>query len=91
MIKNQGGFLTNLDINTNHSFLASTGVELIKAIKLIESFSGGFIQEIASRRLRITTPLTFGGPNAGKYGPDITPYLDTFHAVLDMRNVCLQR
>ena len=80
MIKNQGGFLTNLDINTNHSFLASTGVELIKAIKLIKSFSGGFIQEIASRRLRITTPLTFGGP-----------YFDTFHAVLDMRNVCLQR
>ena len=21
------------------------------------------------------------GPNAGKYGPEITPYLDTFHAV----------
>ena len=21
-------------------------------------------------------------PNAGKYGPEITPYLDTFHAVL---------
>ena len=22
------------------------------------------------------------GPNTGKYGPEITPYLDTFHAVL---------
>ena len=21
-------------------------------------------------------------PNAGKYGPEITPYLDTFHAVV---------
>ena len=21
------------------------------------------------------------GPNTGKYGPEITPYLDTFHAV----------
>ena len=68
MIKNQGGFLTNLDINTNHSFLASTGVELIKVIKLIESCSGGFIQEIASRRLRITTPLTLGGPYFPAFG-----------------------
>ena len=25
------------------------------------------------------------GPNIGKYGPEITPYLDTFHAVLDLR------
>ena len=23
----------------------------------------------------------FSGPNAGKYGPEKTPYLDTFHAV----------
>ena len=22
------------------------------------------------------------GPNTGKYGPEITPYLDTFHAVI---------
>ena len=22
------------------------------------------------------------GPNTGKYGPEITPYLDTFHAVV---------
>ena len=21
------------------------------------------------------------GPNTGKYGPEVTPYLDTFHAV----------
>ena len=24
----------------------------------------------------------FSGPNAGKYGPEKTPYLDTFHALL---------
>ena len=23
------------------------------------------------------------GPNTGKYGPEITPYLDTFHAVVE--------
>ena len=23
----------------------------------------------------------FSGPNTGKYGPEKTPYLDTFHAV----------
>ena len=23
------------------------------------------------------------GPNSGKYGPEITPYLDTFHGVYD--------
>ena len=25
------------------------------------------------------------GLNAGKYRPDITPYLDTFHAMLEIR------
>ena len=24
----------------------------------------------------------FSGPNAGKYGPEKTPHLDTFHALL---------
>ena len=24
-------------------------------------------------------------PNTGKYGPEITPYLDTFHVVLDLQ------
>ena len=27
--------------------------------------------------------LSVFSPNTGKYGPDITPYLDTSHAVLD--------
>ena len=31
------------------------------------------------------------GPNTGKYGPQKTPYLDTFHAVIDlfMSNICI--
>ena len=32
--------------------------------------------------IRRDTPyLSVFGPNAGKYGPEKTPYLDTFHAV----------
>ena len=33
--------------------------------------------------LREKCPNTefFSGPNTGKYGPEKTPYLDTFHAV----------
>ena len=26
----------------------------------------------------------FSGPNTGKYGPETTPYLDTFHQVEDI-------
>ena len=26
-------------------------------------------------------------PNAGKYGPEITPYLDTYHAVVYLRTI----
>ena len=29
-----------------------------------------------------TQHLSVFRPNTGKYGPEITPYLDTFHAVL---------
>ena len=29
----------------------------------------------------------FSAPNAGKYGPEKTPYLDTFHAVKDMSKI----
>ena len=45
--------------------------------------------------------LSVFNPNAGKYGPEITPYLDTFHAVnissnqamlkYNMRNTFLQK
>ena len=27
-------------------------------------------------------------PNTGKYGPEITPYLDTFHAALCLQWIC---
>ena len=30
------------------------------------------------------------GPNTGKYGPEITPYLDTFHAVVVILIAILQ-
>ena len=30
---------------------------------------------------RATPYLSVFSPNTGKYGPEITPYLDTFHAV----------
>ena len=29
--------------------------------------------------------LSVFSPDAGKYGPEITPYLDTFHAVVNQR------
>ena len=36
-------------------------------------------QEIALRK--VSKYGLFSGPNAGKHGPKITPYLDTFHTV----------
>ena len=35
---------------------------------------------------RGTEYLSVFSPNAGKYGPEKTPYLDTFHAVYDLTN-----
>ena len=29
----------------------------------------------------LNTEISVFSPNTGKYGPEITPYLDTFHAV----------
>ena len=34
-----------------------------------------------------TLYLSVFSPNAGKYGPEITPYLDTFHAMLILENI----
>ena len=38
----------------------------------------------ANNSLREKCPKNgvFSGPNTGKYGPEKTPYLDTFHAVI---------
>ena len=30
-------------------------------------------------------------PNAEKYGPEITPYLDTFHAVITLWSQAIKR
>ena len=35
----------------------------------------------SDRILRFTTEISVFSPNIGKYGPQITPFLDTFHAV----------
>ena len=42
----------------------------------------GKIRTPYSLRIRENTDSVFT-PNTGKYGPEKTPYLDTFHAVLD--------
>ena len=36
----------------------------------------------SDRILRFTTEISVFSPNIGKYGPQITPFLDTFHAVI---------
>ena len=46
----------------------------------IRSFSGPYFPVFLVRILSVFSP------NAGKYGPEKTPYLDTFHAV-DARNI----
>ena len=30
---------------------------------------------------KVSKYFVISGPNTGKYGPEITPYLDTFHVV----------
>ena len=39
---------------------------------------------------QIRTSIVFI-PNAGKYGPEITPYLDTFHVVKGRNHQCYQK
>ena len=47
---------------------------------------------VISAASKVTKYIVFSGPyflvlspNTGKYGPEKTPYLDTFHAVLENR------
>ena len=47
----------------------------------IRSFSGPYFPAFGLNR-RDTSHLSVFSPNAGKYGQEKTPYLDTFHAVL---------
>ena len=37
-----------------------------------------------SVQTQISEYLSVFSPNTGKYGPEITPYLDTFHTVKDI-------
>ena len=43
-------------------------------------FSGPYFPAFGLNAERYEVSLVFS-PNAGKYGPEKTPYLDTFHAV----------
>ena len=51
----------------------------------IQSFSGPCYLTLGlnTERYGDTEYLSVFSSNAGKYGPEKTPYLDTFHAVLD--------
>ena len=35
---------------------------------------------LLNNTLKVSKYGVFSGPNTGKYGPEKTPYLDTFHA-----------
>ena len=38
-----------------------------------------------------TSCLSIFSPNAGEYGPEKTPYLDTFHAVLSIVETIIKK
>ena len=42
----------------------------------------------SDRIRRDTEYLSVFSPNVGKYGPELTPYLDTFHAAKTIRRDC---
>ena len=48
--------------------------------------SGPCLPAFGLNTKRYEVSLRFS-PNAGKYGPEITLYLDTFHAVNFMKNI----
>ena len=51
-----------------------------------EVFSGPYFLAFDGIR-RDTEYLSVFSPNTGKYGPEITPYLDNFHAVAYAKRV----
>ena len=57
----------------------------------IQSYSGPHFPafEMNTERYEIlrTSHLSVINPNAGKFGPEITPYLETFHAVLSLLSI----
>ena len=49
--------------------------EQIIKIKMKESHTANTVKRV------LNLQILFSGPNAGKYGPEKTAYLDSFHAV----------
>ena len=49
-------------------------------------FSGPYFPAFALNTERYCVSLSIFSPNAGKYGTEKTPYLDTFHTVLGLIN-----
>ena len=43
------------------------------------------IQCVKSVKYGVFSHLSVFSPNAGKYGPEKTPYLDTFHAYVSLQ------
>ena len=66
-------FLFNRNTSVNH---------LMKDIRCVKSvYIRSFSWSVFSR-IRTEYNLSVFNPNAGKYGPEKNPYLDTFHAVI---------
>ena len=67
--------LSNVNLSVDVIFMASTAGKMSK----YGDFSGPFF-------FHICTEYDFPvfSPTVGKYGPEKTPYLDTFHAIIDI-------
>ena len=59
-------------------------IHCVKCVKIQSYFRSVFSR--IRNEYGDTKYLSVFSPNAGKYGPEITPYLDTFHAVIEMSN-----
>ena len=56
-------------------------IEILQVVQKIWRFSPSILHYVESVQIRSFFWSVFS-PNAGKYGPEKTPYLDTFHTVL---------
>ena len=57
---------------------------------LTEKLSGKQNTVAALTAWKVSKYGVFSGPNAGKYGPEKTPYLDTFHADYAGQNIWIK-
>ena len=62
-----------------HSFIIENDTHCVKCVQM-QSFFSSVFSRIRTKD-RDTKYLSVFSLNAGKYGPEKTPYLDTFHAV----------